>query len=156
MESGLYPLLIRIKKQQLKFWKGLQRLMTDNPNHHISNLVRNAENFNLNYIRYYKNLESSYIFPKNCESVLRRNFREDIERKITSTAAADDYSKLGAYFEVNPQFIAPNFRNVFELDRIVISRYRSGSHNLKIESGRFCTPKIEREYRTCTCTFIRI
>ena len=40
---------------------------------------------------------------------------------------------------------------MFELDRITISRYRSGSHNLKIESGRFCTPKIEREYRTCVC-----
>ena len=39
--------------------------------------------------------------------------------------------------------------NIGTLQRVCITRYRTGSHNLKIESGR--TPHIPRDERYCSC-----
>ena len=106
---------------------------------------------NLSYIKYYKNLQRDYETPKNCQSELTKTFHDKLQQKVRSAAAADKDSKLGAYLDVNPNFVKPNIKNCFELDRITMSRYRSGSHNLRIESGRFCVPKVDRELRTCLC-----
>ena len=40
---------------------------------------------------------------------------------------------------------------MLEFERILVSRYRCGSHNLRVESGRLCNPKIPRENRICIC-----
>ena len=34
---------------------------------------------------------------------------------------------------------------------ICLTRYRAGSHNLKIESGRIGYNKVDREFRICSC-----
>ena len=44
-----------------------------------------------------------------------------------------------------------NYNYKPEFERVVITRYRSGSHNLKIETGRFANPRIPREERQCLC-----
>ena len=139
------------KKQQLKFWLALHHLTNADPDNHISKLVRIAVDKNLNFIEYYKTLQRDYETEKNCKTVLTKNFHDNLQKKVRSAATADKDSKLGAYFDVNPNLVNPDFKNCFELDRITLSRYRSGSHNLKIESGRFCVPKLDREFRTCLC-----
>ena len=84
--------------------------------------------------------------------VLRKSFRDDLQQKLLSKANVDKDSKLGAYVEVNPRCITPNLENMFELDRITITRYRSGSHNLMIEKGRFIGMfKAPRNERLCSC-----
>ena len=40
--------------------------------------------------------------------------------------------------------------DVFEIERIHITRFRTGSHNLLIETGRF-NPGMSREMRNCSC-----
>ena len=145
LESGLSPLIIRVKRQQLKFWLAIQHLTTNDPHNHISKLVRTAVDKKLNFIEYYENLRRDYETPKNCQTVLVKNFHDTLQQKVRGAATADKDSKLGAYFDVNPNFVNPNIKNCFELGRITMSRYRSGSHNLKIESGRFCVPKLNRE-----------
>ena len=52
---------------------------------------------------------------------------------------------------VNPELKNIDYQPLFETDRVIISRYRSGSHNLNIEKGRMCNPKIPREERLCLC-----
>ena len=151
LESGRSPLIIRIKKQQLKFWLALQHLTNVDPDNHISKLVRTAVDKNLNFIEYYKTLQRDYETEKNYKTVLAKNFHDNLQKKVSSAATADKDSKLGAYFDVNPNLVNPDIKNCFELDRITLSRYKSGSHNLKIESGRFCVPKLDREFRTCLC-----
>ena len=151
LEAGLGPLEIRIKKQQIKFWKSLQTLMDDNPNHHINKLIRASKNINLPFVAYYDNLTNQHQTPTRCQDTLRSAFFDELHQKISNAAIEDKDSKLGAYFDVNPRFQTPTFTNIFELDRITISRYRSGSHNLKIESGRCSVPKVERELRMCSC-----
>ena len=61
-------------------------------------------------------------------------------------------SRLGVYLNVNPNLISPIQRSdILEFERVLVTRYRCGSHNLKIESGRLCNPKIPREERICSC-----
>ena len=47
------------------------------------------------------------------------------------------------------QKFVPNPQNIMEIERELVTRYRTGSHSLSIELGRFSnTP---RENRTCRC-----
>ena len=101
LESGRSPLIIRIKKQQLKFWLALQHLTNVDPDNHISKLVRTAVDKNLNLFEYYKTLQRDYETEKNCKTVLRKNFHDNQQNKIRSAVTADKVSKLGAYFDVN-------------------------------------------------------
>ena len=60
--------------------------------------------------------------------------------------------KLGTYLQINPKLEAPLYSDaMFELERILISRYRTGSHNLRIETGRQRCPITRREERLCSC-----
>ena len=66
-------------------------------------------------------------------------------------ASIDPDSKLGAYKRVNPDLISPIYKVSFETERILLTRYRTGNHNLQIEKGRFTYPRIPREERLCLC-----
>ena len=73
--------------------------------------------------------------------------------KIRQKAAEDEKSRLGVYSQVNPQLEPPSHNYDYnpEFERVLITRYRSGSHNLRIESGRMCNPIIPRDERLCSC-----
>ena len=70
LESGLYPLSIRIKAQQINFWIALQELIANDPSNHIGNLIRQAERENTNYVTYYKRLFETYENSSICQKSL--------------------------------------------------------------------------------------
>ena len=74
---------------------------------------------------------------------------EKWRRKIVA-AAEDGDSRLGTYYRVNPtleKFVSPP--HLMEHERILITRFRTGSHSLAIEIGRYSnTPRMNR---TCAC-----
>ena len=73
-------------------------------------------------------------------------------QKIQRLANEDIDSRSGIYLRVNPELKAPDYEgHLLEFDRIMVSRYRSGSHMLSIEAGRLCCRKIPREQRLCSC-----
>ena len=152
IEANRLPLNIRITKQQLNFWIKLQSYLNKNPNHPLKDLIEQGLSMNLPYLKYYKNLEASYITPKNCENTLTTVFRANNRTNITTKANNDPDSRFGVYLLVNPNLSSPaqNYAT-FEFERVLLTRYRSGSHNLRIETGRLCCPKIPRENRTCLC-----
>ena len=53
-------------------------------------------------------------------------------------------------FLQNPELKAPVFDKKFEFQRTLITRYRTGSHNLRIEKDRRL-PYSNREDRLCSC-----
>ena len=59
-------------------------------------------------------------------------------------------SKLGTYFQVNPTLERPTYNDKTEFQRICITRYRTGSHNLAIEKGRM-NGSTARDERLCPC-----
>ena len=64
---------------------------------------------------------------------------------------ADADSRLGTYYRVNPTLekYVPKPQLTLEIERELVTRYRTGSHSLAIELGRYSnTP---RENRVCCC-----
>ena len=64
----------------------------------------------------------------------------------------DPYGKLGTYSRINPDLETTLYCTTpthYETDRILLTRYRTGSHSLRIESGRWT--RIPRENRHCKC-----
>ena len=152
IEANRLPLNIRITKQQLNFWINLQSYLNNNPDHPLKGLIDQGLSMNLPYLKYYTNLEATYTTPKECENTLSTDFRASNRTKIATKANNDPDSRLGVYMLVNPNLSSPTqSHGVLEFERVLLTRYRSGSHNLKIETGRLCCPKIPRENRTCLC-----
>ena len=152
IEANRVPLQIRIAKQQLNFWIGLQAYLDNNPEHPLKDLIDQGLAANLPYLKYYTNLQSIYTSPKNLEDVLTKEFRDSTATKIITKSNNDADSRLGVYLEINPNLEAPVHRHdVLEFERVLLTRYRCGSHNLMIEVGRLSNPKIAREDRLCEC-----
>ena len=151
-EADRLPLSIRISKQQLKFWMYIQSYMEDHPNHPLANLIEHGQRINLQYLNYYEKLEADFNNPGACQKTLTQTARHAIMTKIRTKSSNDNDSRLGVYLQVNTQLTPPKqHSNILEFERVIISRYRSGSHNLKIETGRLCNPSIPREERLCIC-----
>ena len=125
-------------------------MVTDDDNY-IGKLIKIAENENIGFLTYYKELQRRYGSPEKCQSDLNIEFINILQQKIRADANDDIDSKFGAYSVVNPTLVSPDFKGMFELDRICLSRYRAGSHYLQIESGRMKIPTIPREKRMCLC-----
>ena len=150
VESGMYPIKSLIKKQQLKFWLSLNENLVVTSN--LYKLLEEAKRIRLPFINYYESLATSYNTPENCERFFREEYLQKMKEKFNAEYVKDPDSKLGSYIQVNPDLYSPIYDDtVFELERILITRYRTGSNNLKIETGRFRCPVIPREQRLCSC-----
>ena len=148
-ESFLTPLKFSVKYRQLKFWKAI---CNSNENTKLGLLIEKAKNLNIDYIKHYIMLDEQFNTPQQCKETLKNNFFNGLREKFRNEE--DENSKIGSYFKVNPVLKNPNtmwINRTFELERILISRYRTGSHNLAIETGRFSSPRIPRDERLCSC-----
>ena len=136
----------------MKFWIELQTMITENPNHPLGRLIEYGKTLNLPFLKHYEKLETDFVTPQNCQDTLTRKFRDESSEKIRRKSNDDPESRLGMYMQVNPHLtpITP-VENILECERVVLTRYRSGSHNLKIESGRLHNPTIPRDERLCRC-----
>ena len=146
-EAGENPLEHRITNQQLKFWIGMKELTNSNPDHYISKLINATKD--TPYIKHYLQLEQQYETVSQCSDELYHRLKADRELKINRAAAVDGESRLGTYLFINPTLCQPTYDCPLEFQRVMMTRYRTGSHNLRIESGR--TPYIPREERLCSC-----
>ena len=72
------------------------------------------------------------------------------DEKIRTAALHDEDSKLGTYLMTNPRLAKPIYERKLEFQRVCITRYRTGSHNLRIEKDRRL-PSSAREDRICNC-----
>ena len=75
-----------------------------------------------------------------------------MDNKIRMKGMIDPDSILGTYLRINPKLETPSMYSKLELiesDRKTITKYRTGSHSLKIQTGR--KDKIARNQRLCSC-----
>ena len=155
VESGMYPLHCRVQKSQVKFWVYVMKYMNDHPDAALSKIVKTAIDCNVAYTKYYINLSAKFNNdPTRCFNEVSKQCSESWSRKFEA-AAADCDSKLATYHRVNPllqKLIVPT-GTLTENERILVTRFRTGSHSLAIETGRFSnTP---RENRLCLCGSIQ-
>ena len=99
-----------------------------------------------------ENLHLLHGSTVNCENELHRNFNIKWQTEIRKAYDCDIDSKLGSYLQVNPPLRTPVPQiNLLEVERISITRFRTGSPNLLIGTGRYSYPRISRELRICLC-----
>ena len=73
IETGRLPLSIRTSKQQLKFWIDFLSYLTNDPQYPLACIIE-GQQLILPYLRYYSNLEISYVTPEACQ----RAFAKDV------------------------------------------------------------------------------
>ena len=88
-------------------------------------LINQAKN--VTYIRYYDHLVEQYDNPKRSQELLELEFRNHLVEEFKNAANLDSDSKLGTYQEVNTNIVELQTHASFEPDRILITRYRTGS-----------------------------
>ena len=143
---------ILISKQQ-KFWNSLSEYLGENPGHPLAALIQQGKEMNLKYVTYYENLAREFHTPEELQKQLIEKYHNAWGESIRQKAGNDEQSRCGVYLLVNPGLTPPKQRNnILEWERILITRYRCGSHNLRIETGRLCNPSIPRIERYCSCS----
>ena len=130
----------------------MEQHMKDNPQTPLSNLISLAQTKKLPYITHYMKLKEKYTSSENCMETLKSEYRLKWTTQINK-ASIDPDSKLGAYKRVNPNLISPIYKVSFETERILLTRYRKGNHNLQIEKGRFTYPRTPCEER---CVYVTL
>jgi hypothetical protein len=151
VESDRCPLSTRVAKQQLNFWLKLNIYLQDNPDHPLAGLIEYARSINLKYIAYYDELQQEYENPQDCLKQKCEQFKSECADTLKRKAGDDVGSRCGVYLQVNPQLNPPEYKGVMEMERKLLSRYRSGSHSLRVEIGRMSYPPMPREQRLCSC-----
>ena len=152
VESGYHTLKPSIYKRQLKFFQKIRDDCRENPNSPVSAIYKQAFDCNTQFIRHYKKLEGMFDTPQKCYDHYVQEFKEQVQLKIRQKFNNDPDSALGTYYRVNPRLQTPIFNHSIvchELDRKIITRYRTGCHMLKIQAGRLAG--VRREERVCSC-----
>ena len=121
------------------------------PDASLNKLIQKAQDTNLPYITYYDGLITKHDSAINCENALCLEHRNALIAKIKAANEIDVDTKLGTYLQLNPSLESPVYSNdVFEIERIHITHFRTGSHYLLIKTGRFI-PDMSREMGICSC-----
>ena len=140
IETGFSNLRPAIQKRQLKFFQKMKKDCADNPTSPITVIFHQALQENIPFLRHYKNLEQTYLTPQQCFDVQVVDHKRKCTEKLMEKFETDPDSPLGTYYQINTECQFPEFTiNIFcnEFDRKILSRYRTGCHKLKIQSGRF-------------------
>ena len=104
------------------------------------------------FLRHYKKLDESFTTPHECYKFHDEKYKMEAHEKMQQKFESDSDSILGTYKRINPNMTSPNFYKIVscnELDRTMITRYRVGSHKLRIQRDR--SEGTNREERLCTC-----
>ena len=152
IESGFQCLKSKIYKRQLKFLLKIRQDIMDNPESSVSKVLQLAFDQNTPFLRHYTKLEGMFATPLECYEHFADQHKHQMEQKIREKYNADPDSILGTYHRVNPDLLVPDYNNniaCFELDRKIITKYRTGSHKLKIQAGRLTGEG--RDNRLCSC-----
>ena len=144
LESGTVPLHCKILFLQLKYWMKISAFARENPDSYLSKAIDLGLRNNVPFIKYYTSLESKFSTPLDCFNYYKAEFENSCRNAFNQIT--DLNSPLGVYKTINITLNKPCF-DTFEPDRILISKYRSGSHNLLIEKGRWS--RIPRHERIC-------
>ena len=110
----------------------------------MSKTVKLALDNNIPFIKHYQQLQSKFQNHSSCLNHYIQESNNKIQNSFSNIS--DINSPLGTYKVINPELSTPSF-DLNESERILITRYRSGSHYLNIEKGRW--RRIIREHCFC-------
>ena len=152
IESGFKPLKAMIYKRQLKFFRKYRDGCLRNNTATTSNIFFQGVAKNITFLRHYRKLDTNFVSPEGCYDHYAKESIEMNSVNVINKSSADINSLLGTYYRINPELKSPDFYEkplCLESDRKIISQYRMGSHELRIQRGRINGEN--RNQRLCTC-----
>ena len=152
VETGKFPLCGRIKRLQLKFWLFVtNKYIVEYPESALAKVLNIGMESNCRFLKHYTNLHAEYQDPNACEESIDKKNLESYKSKMIAKFNEDADSKLGTYYRVNPSLknYVQNPQPTMEFERELVTRFRTGSHSLAVELGRYSN--ITRENRLCKC-----
>ena len=152
VESGFKPLKAIIYKRQLKFFKQFRNNCINNPTAATSKIFNKAMDKNIAFLKHYSKLDAKFSDPNQCYTHYINESNTIIEGKIKANYEADANSILGTYYRINPELKSPElYHNLIctESTRITITQYRTGSHQLRIQTGRMNNEARDSRLRGC-------
>ena len=109
-------------------------------------------NTNIQFIRHHKQLDTTFADENECYNFYENQYKSSAIEKVRRKGTHDPESYFGPYLKINPGLKCPEFYQrllCLESDRIIITKYRTGSHDLKIQAGRLTNTR--RDMRLCAC-----
>ena len=152
IESGLAQLKCKVYKRQYIFWKKIITYMESDNNTSITKIYKLAIEKNLQYLRHYQKLHKDFETAELCHDYNLNEFNNKIKQSVICKTVVERNSILNKYITLNESLTSPTFYKQYlikEYDRLIITKYRSGSHYLKIQTGRY--NQIEQAQRLCVC-----
>ena len=119
-------------------------------------MITKGINANVHYLRHYMKLHKDFANEAECYAFYRKKFDLNIRQSLTQKIQVHSYSPLDDYGMINPSLKTPLFNigyTMNESDRRILTKYRSGSHMLKINTGYYQRTPIEE--RLCRCSEIQ-
>ena len=152
VETGKFPLCGKVKSIQLKFWLFVtNKYVVEFPESALAKVVKIGLECNSKYLKHYTDLQAEYENPIACKEAIDKKNRELYNSKMIAKHNEDPDSRLGTYYRVNPT-LRDNVQNPqpnMEFEIELVTRFRTGSHSLAVELGRYSN--ITRENRLCSC-----
>ena len=111
-----------------------------------------AINARIPYIRHYINLHQEFKDDNECSMFYERKLKAESEQRLYDEAIRDSDSIRGTYVGINPTLVCPTMYQIYTLNeshRMTMTKYRTGSHYLNVQKGRYTST--ERGKRTCEC-----
>ena len=131
IESGQCMLTPTVYKSQYKFWEKIKKNIYDDPDSPISKIITLALHNNIPYLKHYKKLHDKFNNADKCYEFYAKNVYDKVTNNIKNMAASEE-GNYGAYLKINPTLTSELYHNYVcvESDRMILSKYRSGSHDL--------------------------
>ena len=151
-ESGMKSLKGAVYKRQYKFWSKILKDIEDNPHSPISEIYKQAIKYKLPYVKHYMNLHNEFNDADECMSHYENTEKLSREQNIREKANTDPGGILGTYSSINSTLVSPMFYHSYlcsEYERKILTKYRTGGHRLRIQTGRF--GGVSRDQRMCRC-----
>jgi hypothetical protein len=162
-ETGRFPIVLRQKVKLIKYWLRLQALPDTMIVKQVYTMLKNMDsNGYVNWSTNVKEVLSEYglqdIWYKECipkceiQSCIS-NFKICVYKRFTNNwyNEVQNFTSMRTYIQFKTELCMESYLlNITDYKvRKMLSKFRLSSHNLEIERGRHCKPKILEVNRLC-------
>ena len=152
LETSVYALSAEIYRSQYKFWSKVKQDIENDPDSSIAKVYNAAIRANVHFLRHYIKLHSQFQSCDECFDYYRKEFIDNTLASLQEKETKVDNIVHRDYVALTNDVTPPAFYTsyvIIESDRVLLTKYRTGSHHLKMLAGsRYNTP---RDRRLCKC-----